>query len=66
MPGAPAVLRTRPPEAVKDKMAALFANLYETDLAGAYGVAAGDSLGFVPITQDAYVSIIEARKAKSN
>ena len=30
-----------------------------------YGVAAGDSKGFMPIGHDAYEVIIEARKLKS-
>ena len=30
-----------------------------------YGVAAGESKGFQPIGHNAYLSIIEARKAKS-
>ena len=66
IPEGPVVLRTSLPQDVKDKMTALVDNLYENDPDCAYGVAAGDSLGFDPITHDAYVSIIEARKAKSN
>lgn len=66
IPEGPVVLRTSLPQDVKDKMIALVDGLHEADAECAYGVAAGDSLGFDPITHDAYVSIIEARKAKSN
>jgi len=47
-------------------MTALVDGLHEADADCAYGVAAGESLGFNPIGHDAYVSIVEARKAKSN
>ncbi|WP_299877121.1 phosphonate ABC transporter substrate-binding protein [uncultured Sulfitobacter sp.] len=66
IPEGPVVLRTELPTEVKAKMTALVDGLYEADPDCAYGVAAGDSLGFDPITHDAYVSIVEARKAKSN
>jgi len=66
IPEGPVVLRKSLPADVKAKMIALVDGLHETDPECAYGVAAGDSLGFDPITHDAYVSIVEARKAKSN
>ncbi len=66
IPEGPIVLRKSLPADVKAKMIALVDSLHENDADCAYGVAAGDSLGFDPITHDAYVSIIEARKAKSN
>lgn len=66
IPEGPVVLRKTLPQEVKAKMTALVDNLYETDPDCAYGVASGDTLGFDPITHDAYVSIVEARKAKSN
>ncbi|OAN77078.1 phosphonate ABC transporter substrate-binding protein [Sulfitobacter sp. EhC04] len=66
IPEGPVVLRKALPQEVKAKMTALVDTLYEKDPDCAYGVAAGDSLGFDPITHDAYVSIVEARKAKSN
>jgi len=66
IPEGPIVLRTSLPQDVKDKMTVLVDGLHEADADCAYGVAAGDSLGFDPITHDAYVSIVEARKAKSN
>ncbi|MCV6585371.1 MAG: phosphonate ABC transporter substrate-binding protein [Marinibacterium sp.] len=65
IPEGPIVLRTSLPADVKEKMVALVGGLYEADPDCTYGVAAGESLGFDPITHDAYLSIIEARKAKS-
>ena len=64
IPEGPVVVRTALPEEVKATMIALVDNLQETDPDCAYGVAAGDTLGFDPITHDAYLSVIEARKAK--
>jgi len=66
IPEGPVVLRTSLPADVKETMTALVDGLHEADADCAYGVAAGDSLGFDPITHEAYVSIVEARKAKSN
>ncbi len=66
IPEGPVVLRTTLPQDVKDKMVTLVDGLHEADPECAYGVAAGESLGFNPISHDAYVSIVEARKAKSN
>lgn len=66
IPEGPVVLRKALPEDVKVKMTALMASLQSMDADCYYGVAAGDSKGFMPITHDAYLSIIEARKAKSN
>ena len=66
IPEGPVVLRKDLPQDVKDKMIAMVDDLHENDADCAYGVAAGESLGFDPITHDAYVSIVEARKAKSN
>ncbi|MFZ5963661.1 phosphonate ABC transporter substrate-binding protein [Thalassococcus sp. BH17M4-6] len=64
IPEGPVVLRTGLPDDVKAKMTELVDTLYETDPECAYGVAAGDTLGFDPIGHDAYISVIEARKAK--
>ncbi|MAQ83970.1 MAG: phosphonate ABC transporter substrate-binding protein [Maritimibacter sp.] len=64
IPEGPVVVRTALPEEVKATMIELVDNLQETDPDCAYGVAAGDTLGFDPITHDAYLSVIEARKAK--
>lgn len=65
IPEGPIVLRKSLPADVKTTMTDLVDNLWDNDADCAYGVAAGESLGFDPITHDAYVSIIEARKAKS-
>ncbi|MGB0661671.1 MAG: phosphonate ABC transporter substrate-binding protein [Mangrovicoccus sp.] len=66
IPEGPVVLRTALPEDVKGTMTELMAGLIEKDQDCAYGVMAGEAKGFEPITHDAYLSIIEARKAKSN
>ena len=66
IPAGPVVLRKALPEEVKATMTQLVDELHEMDADCAYGVAAGESLGFDPIAHDAYVSIVEARKAKSN
>ena len=66
IPEGPVVLRSALPEDVKLKMTGLMASLKSMDEDCAYGVLQGDAKGFMPITHDAYLSIIEARKAKSN
>ncbi|MFG6592532.1 phosphonate ABC transporter substrate-binding protein [Sulfitobacter sp. 1A12157] len=66
IPEGPVVLRKALPAEVKATMTQLVDELNEKDADCAYGVAAGESLGFDPIAHDAYVSIVEARKAKSN
>ncbi|MDX1779781.1 MAG: phosphonate ABC transporter substrate-binding protein [Thalassovita sp.] len=66
IPEGPVVLRKNLPEDVKLKMTGLMASLKSMDDECFYGVAAGDAKGFMPITHEAYTSIIEARKAKSN
>lgn len=64
IPEGPVVLRKALPEDVKTKMTELVDGLYEADPECAYGVAAGDTLGFQPVTHDTYNSIVEARRAK--
>ena len=64
IPEGPVVLRKSLPNDVKEKMTALVDGLYEKDQECAYGVASGETLGFVPVTHENYLSIIEARKAK--
>jgi len=64
IPEGPIVLRKALPADVKEKMTALVDGLHERDADCAYGVAAGETLGFQPVTHDTYVSVIEARKAK--
>ena len=65
IPEGPVVLRKALPEDVKIKMTGLMASLPAMDYDCYYGVAAGDSKGFQPITHEAYEVIIEARKLKS-
>ncbi|GHF48266.1 phosphonate ABC transporter substrate-binding protein [Seohaeicola zhoushanensis] len=66
IPEGPVVLKKALPAEVKAKMVDLVANLHATDKDCAYGVAAGETAGFAPITHDAYLSIIEVRRAKTN
>ncbi|MES2666521.1 MAG: phosphonate ABC transporter substrate-binding protein [Pseudomonadota bacterium] len=62
IPEGPMVVRAALPGAVKDKVTALTADLWETDKACAYGVASGDARDFVPATHEMYKGIVEARK----
>ena len=64
IPEGPVVLRKELPADVRATMTALVDGLHERDADCAYGVAAGDTLGFQPVTHDTYISIVEARKAK--
>jgi phosphonate transport system substrate-binding protein len=64
IPEGPVVVRNALPEDVKTKMTALVEGLHAKDPECAYGVAAGDTSGFVPITHDYYQSIIDVRKAQ--
>lgn len=64
IPEGPIVLRKDLPADVKTKMTALIDGLFERDQECAYGVAAGETLGFQPVSHDTYISVIEARKAK--
>lgn len=66
IPEGPIVLRKALPDDIKAIMTKLVDDLHENDPDCAYGVAAGDSLGFDPITHAAYESIVAARLAKSN
>ncbi|MDF1853890.1 phosphonate ABC transporter substrate-binding protein [Pseudooceanicola sp.] len=65
IPEGPVVLRKSLPAEVKAKMTALIDGMYESDRDCTYNISAGESLGFDPITHDAYLSIIAARRAKS-
>jgi phosphonate transport system substrate-binding protein len=65
IPEGPVVLRTALPEDVKATMIELVDGMYDADPDCTYNISAGESLGFDPITHDAYLSIIEARRAKS-
>lgn len=64
IPEGPVVLRKALPDEVRATMTALVDGLHERDADCAYGVAAGDTLGFQPVTHETYISIVEARKAK--
>ncbi|MGR3579367.1 MAG: phosphonate ABC transporter substrate-binding protein [Sagittula sp.] len=64
IPEGPVVLRKDLPEDVKTRMTALVDGLYERDADCAYGVAAGDTLGFIPVEHETYQSVIDARKAE--
>lgn len=66
IPEGPMVVRNALPEDVKAKVIQLTADLHETDKACAYGVAAGEALDFVPITHDAYLGIVAARKMQES
>ena len=63
IPEGPVVLRKALPADVKERMVALVDGLHERDADCAYGVAAGDTLGFQPVTHDTYLSVIAARQA---
>ena len=66
IPEGPIVLRQTLPQVAKDTVYDLLANLHETDPACAYGVAAGETAGFLPVTHEAYESIIAVRRAAMN
>ena len=62
IPEGPMVVRAALPADVKDKVTQITADMWETDKACAYGIAAGDAKDFVPATHDMYLGIVEARK----
>lgn len=62
IPEGPMVVRKALPQDVKDKVIQLTADLHETDKDCAYGVAAGEAKDFVPVTHDAYLGVVAARK----
>jgi phosphonate transport system substrate-binding protein len=66
IPEGPVVLRQSLPDDVKSTVTELLANLHETDEACAYGVAAGETAGFAPISHEAYETIIAVRLAQGN
>ena len=66
IPEGPIVLRKALPEKVKLKVTGLLASMPSMDMECAYGFMAGEVKGIAPVDHDAYISIIEARKAKSN
>ena len=62
IPEGPLVIRADLPADVKDRVTQLTADLWETDPACAYNVAAGDALDFVPVEHSAYEGVLAARK----
>ena len=66
IPEGPIVLRTSLPQEVRDTVYNLLANLHSTDPACAYGVAAGETSGFLPVAHEAYETIIAVRRAQQN
>jgi phosphonate transport system substrate-binding protein len=64
IPEGPVVLRQDLPAEVKATMTDLVRNLITTDKDCAYGVAAGETAGFSPVTHDAYKTIIAIREAE--
>ncbi|MCR9222043.1 MAG: phosphonate ABC transporter substrate-binding protein [Alphaproteobacteria bacterium] len=64
IPEGPIVLRKDLPSDVKLKMVGMLASLESMDPECAYGFMAGEIKGIAPIDHSAYVSVIEARKAK--
>lgn len=63
IPEGPVVLRKALPADVRETMTALVDGLHERDADCAYGVAAGETLGFQPVTHETYESIVAARRA---
>lgn len=66
IPEGPITIRNALPEDVKATITDLLAGLHEKDPACAYGVAAGETAGFQPITHEAYETIIAVRRAQMN
>ncbi|ABL72847.1 MULTISPECIES: phosphonate ABC transporter substrate-binding protein [Paracoccus] len=62
IPEGPMVVRKALPQDVRDKVTKLTADLHEADRACAYGVAHGEAKDFVPVTHDAYLGVVAARK----
>ncbi|MDT8855447.1 phosphonate ABC transporter substrate-binding protein [Paracoccaceae bacterium Fryx2] len=66
IPEGPVTLRKSLPADVKAKMIDLVQGLHARDKDCAYGVAAGETAGFFPVTHDAYETMIALRKSQSN
>lgn len=62
IPEGPMVVRKALPQDVRDKVTQISADLWEKDPTCAYGVAAGEAKDFVPVTHDAYLGVVAARK----
>ncbi|MFW6235599.1 MAG: phosphate/phosphite/phosphonate ABC transporter substrate-binding protein, partial [Desulfovibrionales bacterium] len=65
IPEGPIVLRKDLPEAVKLKVTGLLASMPSMNAECAYNFMAGEIQAIAPIEHSDYISIIEARKAKS-
>jgi phosphonate transport system substrate-binding protein len=65
IPEGPIVLRKDLPESVKLKITGMLASMPSMDPECAYGFMAGEIKAIAPIEHSDYVSIIEARRAKS-
>jgi phosphonate transport system substrate-binding protein len=65
IPEGPIVLRKSLPAYTKMQMTALVASMKSMDEECAYNMFAGEAKGVMPITHEAYTSIIEARMLKS-
>ena len=66
IPEGPVVLRRALSQDVKDKMIDLVKGMHAKDADCAYGIAAGETAGFTPITHDYYGSIIAVRQQQAN
>jgi phosphonate transport system substrate-binding protein len=62
IPEGPMVVRRELPQDVKDKLFAMLDTMWADDPECAYNVAAGEAQDFVPISHDAYLGIVAARK----
>ena len=63
IPEGPIVLRRALPDDVKAEVVDFLATLHADDAQCAYNMAAGETAGFLPITHDAYKTIIAVREA---
>ena len=66
IPEGPVVLRKALSEETKATIIDLLSNLHANDPECAYGVAAGETAGFTPVTHEEYNTIIEIRRAEMN
>ncbi|MCB5412224.1 phosphonate ABC transporter substrate-binding protein [Pseudogemmobacter faecipullorum] len=66
IPEGPMVVRKALPQDVKDKVTQITADLWEKDPACAYSVAAGEAKDFVPVSHDAFLGVIAARKLQES
>ncbi len=62
IPEGPMVVRKALPQDVKDKVTQLTADMWETDKACAYAIAAGDAKDFIPVEHSMYEGVLAARK----